>query len=591
PPGALPANTDITMEKVPDSAGGSLVGDVYFLGPDGLKLNAPVLVRLPYDPSKIPADSTEADLVLTSNFERIKGTEINTDEHVVVAPVSHFSPHWPETWKEHPVPLGPTNGILHYPHYTDWTSYNVFLIDLNESSQKLKVLLAPDSGKGDGSRYLRTVKEMVESAETQLIGGNSIPLAINGWTWDGEEGRQIVCDATDCLGWLNSSTYVDGEEKLFCVSDATGLNLGPVDSQCLSEKKDEVEEKLIFSNSGPTEAAIGQWNNKNDLPHKWGVMGSTILVTSNGEFAPTDEYLADRPRLTEYNARTAVGINKARSKLIFFVGGRDVLDDGPPSRGINIRSVHNKLKEFGADRVLLLDGGYSTSLLLNGEEQYSVLGLARNVISGLAVVQSPIITPPGPQPVAVEDPVQGQITVGQCDMGDPFCLLGPSDFWFSKEGLGSGGHMWWTYANETPNAVNKNQAKWIPNILASGVYRVEAFIPSNCATTTCARYKIAHNGQTHCKVINQYNISTDVTGEYAYLGKFRFQAGTGGNVALDDVTYEKWITVTSPARQVGVDLIRFVPVDGNAEEAEACDDSKFQVDCSKVVSKSTPCRP
>jgi hypothetical protein len=112
----------------------------------------------------------------------------------------------------------------------------------------------------------------------------------------------------------------------------------------------------------------------------------------------------------------------------------------------------------------------------------------------------------------------------------------------------------------TPNAAttaeSTNAAIWRPNLTQPGQYRVSAFVPNRPAVawacgriqaapdTTNARYEFTYaGGQRFDILLNQAPLND----QWAELGVFRFDAGSGGFVRLTDVTGEasntRWVSV------------------------------------------------
>jgi murein DD-endopeptidase MepM/ murein hydrolase activator NlpD len=140
------------------------------------------------------------------------------------------------------------------------------------------------------------------------------------------------------------------------------------------------------------------------------------------------------------------------------------------------------------------------------------------------------------------------------DDGDPgFELLqtatGKPEWWHKETNVGYGGDMVWTGNTQTRK---DNYARWKPTLPSRGLYKVEAYVPSNHATTTSARYTIVAGGQTGTKTAGQASLSN----QWADLGTFTFTAANNGTeyVELADPTGE-----TANAKRVGFDAIRFTP--------------------------------
>lgn len=102
--------------------------------------------------------------------------------------------------------------------------------------------------------------------------------------------------------------------------------------------------------------------------------------------------------------------------------------------------------------------------------------------------------------------------------------------YFRSQLLGYNGHTWWTGSMASGGDVC--YTTWTPNLPENGNYEVLAYIPSNYATASGAKYKINHNGGDTIIVINQ-SIYSD---KWVSLGIYPFTQGQGGSVYLGDET-------------------------------------------------------
>ncbi len=145
--------------------------------------------------------------------------------------------------------------------------------------------------------------------------------------------------------------------------------------------------------------------------------------------------------------------------------------------------------------------------------------------------------PPGPT---------GDIIVD--DLGPGYQAGGKSTSWRSV-GTGYGGRAFWTF-NDTYTVPNYNWARWYPTLPGPRNYEVSAFIPAGIATTTNARYWIAHAGS--------YNLAARAQAffpnQWVSLGTYYFAATGNEYVSLSDVTYECYL-----CRVVVFDAIKFSP--------------------------------
>ncbi|CAA9361557.1 MAG: FIG00500544: hypothetical protein, partial [uncultured Chloroflexia bacterium] len=150
-------------------------------------------------------------------------------------------------------------------------------------------------------------------------------------------------------------------------------------------------------------------------------------------------------------------------------------------------------------------------------------------------------TPPPPPPD------NGDLTIDEREAG----FSRSSNSWHDST-CGFGGTTAWTYA--TDGAV-ENWGRWRPNIPTTGRYRLYAYRPQGCsdvagqAITSRAHYRIEHAYGTTSMIRDQ-----NTSSEWIDLGAYQFNAGTSGNVYLDDATGEPYST----RRVIFFDAVRWV---------------------------------
>lgn len=95
PAGALSVPTEITIIETTAHPAGNL-GVVYDLGPDGTKFNSPVSLTFEYDPSNIPVDRDENDLVVafaeSGGWVPLSNNVVDNGNNTVTATTDHFTP-------------------------------------------------------------------------------------------------------------------------------------------------------------------------------------------------------------------------------------------------------------------------------------------------------------------------------------------------------------------------------------------------------------------------------------------------------------------------------------------------------------------
>lgn len=131
--------------------------------------------------------------------------------------------------------------------------------------------------------------------------------------------------------------------------------------------------------------------------------------------------------------------------------------------------------------------------------------------------------------------------------------------YFHDLNTGYNNHMWFTYTMASLSDIC--WVTWEPTLQNAGLYEVLAYIPSQSAGATGARYKIHHQGGDSLVIINQslYN------NQWVSLGTFNFDAGAGSYVYLGDSTgiddqeiafdAVKWIWIPVPQASFSSDQI------------------------------------
>lgn len=144
-----------------------------------------------------------------------------------------------------------------------------------------------------------------------------------------------------------------------------------------------------------------------------------------------------------------------------------------------------------------------------------------------------------------EPPSTGEVVV---DDGDPgFAKGGSVTAWHAEAGGHDGSYVW-TRNNDRARS-DYNWVRWYAD-LEPGRYEVFAYIPDDHATTSSARYWVAHyDGYTLRRVDQAAN-----AGRWVSLGTYRFRSTGHTYVSLSDVTYEPYLS-----RQIAFDAIKWVP--------------------------------
>lgn len=131
-------------------------------------------------------------------------------------------------------------------------------------------------------------------------------------------------------------------------------------------------------------ADIGVWERIEDIPYKEHVVGAGPLIIENGKyyFDPYNERFRTKVKIersNKPNARTVVALSEDHSDLIFLIAERYNKRSGITAE----ESAFILQSEFEIDEAMMLDGGSSSSLLIDG--QLMTHGKPRKVISAVGV--------------------------------------------------------------------------------------------------------------------------------------------------------------------------------------------------------------
>jgi hypothetical protein len=154
----------------------------------------------------------------------------------------------------------------------------------------------------------------------------------------------------------------------------------------------------------------------------------------------------------------------------------------------------------------------------------------------------------------------GDLTIDELEAG-----FTSSGNWHEAN-CGFDSHTYWTYAT-AGQPPSSNSATWRPNIPTAGLYHVYVHIPQGCGlfpppyASAQTKYIVTHAGGATPVTVNH-----DRPDAWIDLGEYQFDKGTGGSVALSDLTGEsfdlqkvvffdaiRWVRDTGePSAQVGV---------------------------------------
>ncbi|HJL20052.1 MAG TPA: peptidoglycan DD-metalloendopeptidase family protein [Sandaracinaceae bacterium LLY-WYZ-13_1] len=153
---------------------------------------------------------------------------------------------------------------------------------------------------------------------------------------------------------------------------------------------------------------------------------------------------------------------------------------------------------------------------------------------------------PGDCPICEPIPSAGR-TVDEAEL----CFTrGGDPRWWNEAEDGWDGGLVWTHTTDA-DAVD-NHGIWELSFEEAGEYRVEVYTNADFAQAQRAAYAVTHDGMTDRAVLDQ-----SAADGWQTLGTYRFAAGGGQEVRLDDNTGEAYTL----RRQIVFDAIRLVRTD------------------------------
>lgn len=135
------------------------------------------------------------------------------------------------------------------------------------------------------------------------------------------------------------------------------------------------------------------------------------------------------------------------------------------------------------------------------------------------------------------------------DDTDPGFVRGGSASGWHVAYTGYGNRLTWTYNNDWARP-NYNWARWYPDLPQAGHYEVFVYVPDLYSTTRNARYWIVHRDGYALKSVDQAANGN----RWVSLGTYWFQGTQGDYVALNDSTYEPYLS-----QLIAFDAIKWVP--------------------------------
>lgn len=133
-------------------------------------------------------------------------------------------------------------------------------------------------------------------------------------------------------------------------------------------------------------------------PNTWSqyptILGAGPRLLRAGKVETTEVAEEFRPDVIRRGPRTAIGIDKAGNMLLVVVDGRQT-----HSRGLTLPELAQWMLDFGAVEAINLDGGGSTTLVINNQVMNSPSdGTERAVANAVLLTRETVPQPPNSQP-------------------------------------------------------------------------------------------------------------------------------------------------------------------------------------------------
>lgn len=507
PPGAVSAPS--TLWVIEEKSLGPTAR--YQLGPEGTTFAAPVAVRLRYREADLPVPETS--LVVVHDGLAIP-TSVDAAADTLSGSISHFSTVWGAA------PVHVTKEIAPGVQYIDrWGVPDVHVVTIDRSRTDYELRLIADLAD-TGMVKVHTL--------TQLAASHGATVAVNGFYWHGASGRFDDEDGsfatTTILGDTLQKQY-SGAETLIGLGAQNGSGL-----RILQMGKLELADRFLAEFGMPLETAEAGTQDPASGPDDVldHLFGSTTTILADSQCQGQD--LEDFWSAIGYSA----------DKIVLVSTTADYSD-----AKISDRMLCDVFLDYGVTHAVRLDGGPSAALVVNGtlvNPQTALVRTAyfgdRNIAFGIGLV--PVAAPPPPPPA-------GAIQLEENSSGVE--CFGPPEYWHTAF-VGSAGRMRWTFNNDEAHGV-QNHCTYGFDSLTPGRYQVQAYIPSDRATTRRACYEVWDGSGYEGIEVDQ----SPVFNQWVTLGVFETDGAL--RVSLTDLTREPWASYW-----VGFDAIRIVPAPG-----------------------------
>lgn len=213
------------------------------------------------------------------------------------------------------------------------------------------------------------------------------PVVINGgyFRMDLNPAKHVgILKADGQLLHSATSSVLRGEQRFFLYRSAIGFGMdNQVAVRWVSTQGDSV-----FSWSKPIDNMMGVPGEPADTSHReyWNVRdvlgGGPQLIKSGEIFISENEEVFFGTSIPEVHPRTAAGITNTGDLILLLVDGRQLI-----SRGVDLKELAQILFNLGCVEAINLDGGGSSTLVVNGTLLNRPAGTTtqREVMSAIAV--------------------------------------------------------------------------------------------------------------------------------------------------------------------------------------------------------------
>lgn len=408
PVGAVDAPMPVTAFETVEPYG---LSNRIELLPDGMKFNKPVTIELPYDPMRLPATVTEADLLALNAIQvhhagEWRPTTIDSANHVATALLDHFSAAQVESFV--PLQYGGAGSEL----WRDARNH-VFIarIPLNKPGFQASILATklttnPNNGDalgvdsaGKAAFELKQVKDHL----AQIDGAKYQKLGLNLGTWVGLtcDKDSFFFDDPDCGGndtsiygtgigrplFTARSTESPGDSYYRAISCAPPngtkcVGVAPCDFDGVTSTPVCIDEYLIMVGTakGGLQAKAFSKNDYYEADKSFSdpsyehaiLMGSTTslvrttLDKNTNKLVTTYRDPADLGKNADPERRSVVGFSDKYLILVATIG-EDTLDGSALLAVLKGDDDNSVFKNDKIKNAILLDGGHSTSMVRNAE--------------------------------------------------------------------------------------------------------------------------------------------------------------------------------------------------------------------------------